>query len=86
LIAVSDSINEPRYTSLRGVMGAKKKPLEVLSLADLGISPGEVGLAGSTTEVLAVGPPPGRPAPVRIQDGVDAAAAIVAFLAEKQLV
>ena len=46
VVAVSDAINEPRYPSLKGIMGAKKKPQEVLSLADLGVD-GEVGEAGS---------------------------------------
>ena len=37
VVAVSDAINEPRYPSLKGIMGAKKKPQETLSLADLGV-------------------------------------------------
>ena len=54
LVAVSDAINEPRYTSLKGLMAAKKKPLEVLSVADLGVDAGGVGAAGAKTEVLAI--------------------------------
>jgi electron transfer flavoprotein beta subunit len=86
LISVSDSINEPRYTSLKGVMAAKKKPLETLRLTDLGLDPAEAGRAGSRTEVLAVGPPPARASARKIEDGADAAEAIVAFLVEKQLI
>lgn len=86
MVAVTDSINEPRYTSLRGVMGAKKKPLDVLSLADLGLTPADVGTAGSRTVVLATGDPPTRPDAVRIQDDAGAAEAIVEFLTKKQLV
>ena len=52
---MSDAINEPRYPSLKGIMGAKKKPQDVLSLADLGVDAGEVGEAGSRTTVLALG-------------------------------
>ena len=37
VVAVSDAINEPRYPSLKGIMGAKKKPSETVSLADLGL-------------------------------------------------
>ena len=44
VVAVSDAINEPRYPSLKGIMGAKKKPQETLSLSDLGVD-GEVGEA-----------------------------------------
>src|ERR687887_1482556 len=46
VIAVSDAINEPRYPSLKGIMGAKKKPQEVLSLADVGVDAGGGGGAG----------------------------------------
>ena len=49
VVAVSDAINEPRYPSLKGIMGAKKKPFDVLSLADLGIDAAEAGVAGSKT-------------------------------------
>jgi electron transfer flavoprotein beta subunit len=86
LVGVTDAINEPRYTSLKGVMGAKKKPLDVLALADLGLDPDDVGAAGSRTEVLAVREPPARPAGSRIEDDGRAAEAIVDFLVEKQLV
>src|SRR6202140_3576040 len=50
VIAVSDAINEPRYPSLKGIMGAKKKPFDTLSLADLGADAGAAGEAGSKTE------------------------------------
>ena len=49
VVAVSDAINEPRYPSLKGIMGAKKKPQDVLSLAELGVDAGEAGEAGSRT-------------------------------------
>ena len=60
VVAVSDAINEPRYPSLKGIMGAKKKPQETLSLADLGVDADAVGEAGSRTEVYALGDPPPR--------------------------
>ena len=46
VIAVSDAINEPRYPSLKGIMGAKKKPQESLSAADLGLDGGDAGRGG----------------------------------------
>ena len=52
VIAVSDAINVPRYPALKGIMGAKKKPQETLSLADLGVPAEEAGEAGSRTTVL----------------------------------
>jgi electron transfer flavoprotein beta subunit len=86
VVAVSDAINEPRYPSLKGIMGAKKKPFDTLSLADLGIDAAEAGEAGSKTEVLALGEPPSRGDARKIEDDGNAAQAIVDFLAEKRLV
>jgi electron transfer flavoprotein beta subunit len=86
LVAVSDAINEPRYTSLKGRMGAKKKPLEVLVLADLGLETGEAGDAGSKTEVLGFGEPPARANSRKVEDDGIAAEAIRDFLVEKQLI
>src|SRR5262245_2710025 len=52
VVSVWDIINEPRYPSFKGIMQAKSKPLSVLSLADLGISADEVGLAGASSQVI----------------------------------
>ena len=58
VISVGDAINEPRYPSLKAIMGAKKKPLETYATADVGIEAGSVGEGGSKTQVLAINPPP----------------------------
>src|SRR5947209_9052749 len=87
VIAVSDAINEPRYPSLKGIMGAKKKPQEALGAAELGIHASQPGETGSRTEVLALNDPPPRGETVKIEDeGGNAAEKIVEFLAEKRLV
>jgi electron transfer flavoprotein beta subunit len=67
-------------------MGAKKKPQDVLSLADLGVDAGEVGESGSRTTVLSLGEPPARADARKIEDDGGAAEAIIDFLAEKRLV
>jgi electron transfer flavoprotein beta subunit len=85
LVAVTDAINEPRYTSLRGMIAAKKKPIEQLGVADLGLDPGSVGLAGARTEVRSTGAPPARTGGRRVEDPAAAAQAIVDFLAERGL-
>jgi electron transfer flavoprotein beta subunit len=85
VVAVSDAINEPRYPSLKGIMGAKKKPQETLALADVGADTGRVGEAGSRTEVLALSEPPARGESRRIDDDGNAADQIADFLAEKRL-
>jgi electron transfer flavoprotein beta subunit len=88
VVAVSDAINEPRYPSLKGIMGAKKKPQVVVSLSELGIEASEAGVGGSRTEVYAVAEPPPRGEAERIEaeDGAAAAERILAYLQERKLV
>ena len=87
MIAVSDAINEPRYPSLKGIMGAKKKEQDVVSLAELGLEAGETGESGSRTSVLALGEAPERGDTKRIEDeGGNSAEKIVSFLSEKKLI
>src|SRR5690349_22003482 len=86
VVAVSDAINEPRYPSLKGIMGAKSKPQETVSLGDLGVAADEAGEAGSKTEVYDLGDPPARGDSRKIEDDGNAAERIVEFLVEKRLV
>ena len=76
IVAVSDAINTPRYPSLKGIMGAKKKPQETVSAAAV----------DSGTTVLELSPPPARGDSLKIEDDGSAAEKIVEFLAEKRLV
>jgi electron transfer flavoprotein beta subunit len=85
VVAVSDAINEPRYPSLKGIMGAKSKPQETVSLAELGVDLERAGEAGSRTEVYALNDPPARGDSRKIEDDGNAAQAIIDFLAEKRL-
>jgi electron transfer flavoprotein beta subunit len=85
VVAVSDAINEPRYPSLKGIMGAKSKPQEVVSAADLDLEAARLGEAGSRTTVDALADPPARGDARKIEDDGNAAQAIVDFLAEKKL-
>jgi electron transfer flavoprotein beta subunit len=86
VVAVSDAINEPRYPSLKGIMGAKSKPQETVALADLGLSADDVGEGGSKTEVLALGEPPARGESRKLEDDGSGAQQILDFLVEKKLV
>jgi electron transfer flavoprotein beta subunit len=86
VVAVSDAINEPRYPSLKGIMGAKSKPQDAVALADLGLSADDVGEAGSKTEVLALGSPPPRGESRKLEDDGSGAQQILDFLVEKKLV
>jgi len=81
VVAVSDAINQPRYPSLKGIMGAKSKPQQLLTAAEVG------GAGASRTTVLALAAPPARGERRIVHDDAAGAAAeaIVAFLAEKRL-
>ena len=85
VVAVSDAINEPRYPSLKGIMGAKSKPQDTVTLAELGLNGDEVGEGGKRTEVYAVGEPPSRGDSLKIEDDGAAAEKIVEYLAERKL-
>jgi electron transfer flavoprotein beta subunit len=87
VLAVADSLNEPRYPSLKGIMGAKKKPQETKSLADLGIEAGSAGEAGSRTTVIGLADPPSRGETIMVEDeGGSGAEKILEFLVERKLV
>ena len=80
VVAVSDAINTPRYPSLKGIMGAKKKPQEILAAADAG------GAQAAKTDVLALNPPPPRGESRKVDDDGSGAEKIVEFLVEKRLI
>ena len=86
VVAVSDAINEPRYPSLKGIMGAKKKPQETVSLADLGIEADRAGETGSRTEVYAIGEPPPRGETQKLEDDGSSPEKIVEFLLERKAI
>jgi len=86
VVAVSDAINEPRYPSLKGIMGAKKKPQERVGADELGVESAQLGEAGSRTEVIALNDPPARGDTTRIEDDGSASEKIVEFLAERRMV
>src|SRR3954453_13764514 len=71
IVAVSDAINTPRYPSLKGIMGAKKKPQETVAPSDAG---------ASATTVVELSPPPPRGEARKIEDDGSAAEKIVEFL------
>lgn len=86
VVSVTDQINEPRYPSFKGIMAAKKKPVEDYDLEDLEIDPSEVGFDGATTEVVAVAERPARTAGEIITDEGDGGTKLVEWLASKKLV
>jgi len=87
VLSVTDQSGEARYPSFKGIMAAKKKPLESLALADLGVDAGEVGLTAAWTAVEATQARPPRTAGeiVTDEDG-SGATALVGFLASKKFI
>jgi len=88
VISVGDAINEPRYPSLKAIMGAKKKQLDTLSAADAGIEADRVGENGSRTQVLNLSPPPAKEKGTIIEDEDtnETVEKIVAWLDERKLI
>ena len=87
LVSVTDQINEPRYPSFKGIMAAKKKPVETWSLADLGVTADQVGLSSSWSVVERTEPRPPRSAGEIVPDeGGNGAKALVDFLAAKRFI
>ena len=81
VISVVEKINEPRYPSFKGIMAAKKKPMQVLSPAEAGIDSSLVGLANAATEVVDFTERPPRQAGTIVKDGGDGGTKAAEFLA-----
>jgi electron transfer flavoprotein beta subunit len=86
MISAVEKMNEPRYPSFKGIMAAKKKPVETKSLADLGVDPGTVGLASATSQVLDFAGRPPKGEGVKVTDEGDGAQKFVDFLASQKIV
>ena len=86
VISVGEKINEPRYPSFKGIMAAKKKPVETLGVADLGVDAGDVGLANAWSTVVEAAPKPPREAGQRIEDDGDGGAKIAEYLVGQKLI
>jgi electron transfer flavoprotein beta subunit len=84
VLAAEKGLNEPRYPSLKGIMAAKKKPLEVLNAAALGLNPDEVGVKGSKVVLNSLALPQGRQAGKILQgDPQEAVKELVRLLHEE---
>ncbi len=88
MISVGDAINEPRYPSLKAIMGAKKKPLEGVASADVGIDASLVGADGSRVQCGDFHDPPAKSAGqiIEDEDTDETVEQIVAWLEERKLI
>jgi electron transfer flavoprotein beta subunit len=85
--SVTDQVGEPRYASLKGIMAAKRKPLETWSLADLGLGPDDLRGA-ALTRVIDARPPETKPPTERIENlaAAEAATKVADWLAARKLI
>jgi electron transfer flavoprotein beta subunit len=86
VVSVTDRTGEPRYPSFKGIMAAKKKPVQTLSLADLGIEPEAVGQGASYSQVLSATPRPARQTGEIVKDDGDGGHQLADFLARQKFV
>ncbi|GAB3906506.1 electron transfer flavoprotein subunit beta/FixA family protein [Microbispora bryophytorum] len=86
VVSVVEKINEPRYPSFKGIMSAKKKPVETLGVADADIAADQVGLANAWSEVVDFATAPPRAAGTVIKDEGDGGAKAAEFLTSKKFI
>ena len=82
LVSVTAGVVEPRYPSFKGIMAAKSKPVDELTVGDLGLSADDVGWAGGGQQIVEVADAPAREAGEVIEDEGDAHEKIIQFLDE----
>ena len=82
VVSVTAGVVEPRYPSFKGIMAAKNKPVDEVTLGDLDVDSSQVGWAGGGQEITEITPAPEREAGEVIEDEGDAHEKIVAFLDE----
>jgi electron transfer flavoprotein beta subunit len=86
VISVVEKINEPRYPSFKGIMAAKKKPMQVMSCADAGIDTSLVGVANAATEVVDFAERPPRQAGSIVKDEGDGGGKVAEFLVTSKFI
>jgi len=84
VITAQKGLNEPRYASLKGIMTAKRKPIDVKDASSLGLSAEQVGVQGSKAKVTSMSPPPARPEGKIVPgEPADAASEVIKLLREE---
>ena len=88
VISVGDAINEPRYPSLKAIMGAKKKPLDTVTASEIEIDPAKVGGDNSAAQWVAAKAPPAKAAGeiIEDEDTGETVEKIIAWLDERKLI
>ncbi|MFZ4669681.1 MAG: electron transfer flavoprotein subunit beta/FixA family protein, partial [Microthrixaceae bacterium] len=86
VVSVTAGVVEPRYPSFKGIMAAKSKPLDQVTVADLGLEAGQVGWAGAGQEIIEVSEAEAREAGTIVEDDGEGFQKVVDFLAELKVI
>jgi electron transfer flavoprotein beta subunit len=86
VVSVTAGVVEPRYPSFKGIMAAKNKPVDAVTVADLGLTSDQVGWAGARQQIVTVGAAPEREAGEKIEDDGEAYARVVQYLEQLKVV
>jgi electron transfer flavoprotein beta subunit len=86
VVSVNEKINEPRYPTFKGIMAAKKKPVQTLALRDISVDAGQVGLGNAASWVEDFAKRPSRQAGVVVKDEGDGGSKAAGFLAERKFI
>jgi electron transfer flavoprotein beta subunit len=80
VVSVTAGVVEPRYPSFKGIMAAKNKPVDQVTVSDLGLASGDVGWSGARQQIVSVGAAPERQAGEKLEDDGEAYTRVVEFL------
>jgi electron transfer flavoprotein beta subunit len=86
VVSVTDRTGQARYPSFKGIMAAKKKPVEAWGLADIGVAPGLVGPAAALSTVLSVARRPARAGGQLVKDDGEGGRQLADFLAAHRFI
>ena len=86
VVSVVEKINEPRYPSFKGIMAAKKKPVETLSVADVGLDASRLGLSAAWSQVADFAARPPKAAGTIVTDDGDGGVKVAGFLSEQKFI
>jgi electron transfer flavoprotein beta subunit len=86
VVSVTAGVVEPRYPSFKGIMAAKNKPVDTVTVADLGLGADDVGWTGARQTIVSVAAAPQREAGEKIEDDGEAFQRIIEFLEQLKIV
>ena len=86
VVSVVEKINEPRYPSFKGIMAAKKKPVETLAVAATGVDPALIGAGAAWSSVADFAARPPKSAGVVVTDEGDGGLKLASYLSEQKFI